>query len=262
MAEKRRELEGTMTVAAGDPKRSRGEDGALVTTQPAGGTIAMAGPQRTSDLLAPIMLLSGHTGAVLTTKFSPDGQHLLSGSHDKLVLLWEVFGECKNLLTFRGHTNAVLEVHWSSDGDHAFTASADKTVALWDAKTAGRSRQFKGHSSYVNSCCPAREAPVMASGSDDRSVRLWDTRVRACQRTITHKWPVTAVSTGHSGMHIYSGCLDGLIRVFDLRRWCIKLPTPHFTPLLCTLLPLGHRDAFLRVPFCQHRSISTRFRTL
>jgi len=178
----------------------------------------MAGPQRTSDLLAPIMLLSGHTGAVLTTKFSPDGQHLLSGSHDKLVLLWEVFGECKNLLTFRGHSNAVLEVHWSSDGEHAFTASADKTVALWDAKTAGRNRQFKGHSSYVNSCCPAREAPVMASGSDDRSVRLWDTRVRACQRTITHKWPVTAVSTAHTGTHIYSGCLDGHIRVFDLRR--------------------------------------------
>ena len=235
--EAKRALGGALVTTGGDAKRSRADEGALVAGKPVGGTVAMAGPQRTSDLLAPIMLLSGHTGAVLTTKFSPDGQHLLSGSHDKLVLLWDVFGECKNLLTFRGHSNAVLEVHWSSDGEHAFTASADKTVALWDAKTAGRSRQFKGHSSYVNSCCPAREAPVMASGSDDRSVRLWDTRVRACQRTITHKWPVTAVSTGHTGMHLYSGCLDGLIRVFDLRRRLAPHHIAHTPPLCVTCAP-------------------------
>jgi len=203
-------------VAVPDAKRAN--DGAIVSTQAGGGTLAMSGPQRTSDLLAPIMLLSGHSGAVLTSKFSPDGQHLLSGSHDKLVLLWEVFGECKNILTLRGHANAVLELHWSSDGENAFTASADKTVALWDAKTGGRTRQFKGHSNYVNSCCPAREAPVMCSGSDDRSVRVWDTRVRACQRTIPQKWPVTAVSTAHQGMHVYAGSLDGTIRAYDLRR--------------------------------------------
>ena len=169
----KRALDGGAMVAVPDAKQPRVNEGALVSAQPTGGTLATSGPQRTSDLLAPIMLLSGHTGAVLTTKFSPDGQHLLSGSHDKLVLLWEVYGECKNLLTFRGHTNAVLEVHWSSDGEHAFTASADKTVALWDAKTAGRTRQFKGHSAYVNSCCPARDAFMFATGSDDSTTRLW-----------------------------------------------------------------------------------------
>ncbi|KAL3921484.1 MAG: hypothetical protein SGPRY_004889, partial [Prymnesium sp.] len=192
-------------------KAPRVEEGAVVSH---GGStpLSLAAPQRTSELLAPIMLLSGHTGAVLTSKFSPNGQHLLSGSHDKLVLLWEVFGECRNLLTFRGHTNAVLELHWSADGENAFTASADKTVALWDAKTAGRTRQFKGHSSYVNSCCPARESPLLATGSDDRTVRLWDTRARACQRTIEHKWPVTSVSMGHQGKHLYAGGLDGNIR--------------------------------------------------
>ena len=91
----------------------------------------------------------------------------------------------------------------SSLGCYALTAANDKTVALWDAKTAGRTRQFKGHSSYVNSCCPARDAAVLCTGSDDRSVRVWDTRVRACQRTVTQSWPVTAVSTAHDGMHFY-----------------------------------------------------------
>merc|ERR1711920_522067 len=83
--------------------------GALTTSQDAGGTLTTTGPMRTSDLLAPIMLLSGHSGPVNTIKFSPDGRHLLSGGHDKTILLWEVFGECKNTLTFRGHGNSVLE---------------------------------------------------------------------------------------------------------------------------------------------------------
>jgi Prp8 binding protein len=164
------------------------------------------------------MLLTGHSAAVLSCKFSPDGQSLVSASHDKTMLLWDVYGECANTLTFRGHANAVLEVHWASAGEALLSASADKTVALWDAKTGGRVRQFKGHTGIVNSCCPARDASTLASGSDDRNVRIWDARVRTCQHTISHPWPVTAVSVAHDGMTAYSGSLDGKVRAYDLRR--------------------------------------------
>ena len=92
------------------------------------------------------MLLTGHGAAVLTSKFSPDGRHMISGSQDKMLLLWEVFGECKNTMTFRGHQNAVLEVHWSHDGEHIFSASADKTVLLWDACSAARNTGADGKS--------------------------------------------------------------------------------------------------------------------
>ena len=177
-----------------------------------------AGPVRTSDLLAPIMLLTGHSGAVLSTKFSPDGQHVLSGSHDKLMLLWDVYGECANVMNYKGHSNAVLEVHWSSDGEQLFSASADKTAALWDSKTGARIRQFKGHTAVVNSACPARDTTIFASGSDDMNMRVWDSRVRNCQQMIQHQWPVTAVSVAHDGMMIYSGCLDGVVRAYDMRR--------------------------------------------
>ena len=201
-----------------EAKRPRTELVASGAGASGGGALAVSGPARTSDLLSPIMLLTGHTGQVLTTKFSPDGKHLLSGSHDKLVLLWEVFGECKNTLTLKGHQNAVLELHWSSDGEHAFTASADKTVALWDTATGGRVRQFKGHQGFVNTVCPARDGFVLASGSDDGSARLWDARVRTCARVLGHPFPVTAVSMSHDGDTVYTGCLDGLIRVYDVRR--------------------------------------------
>ena len=198
-------------------KKPRTAEGTLTTASKAGGAIQVAGPQRTSELLAPIMLLTGHEGPVLSSKFSPDGRHMVSGSHDKLLLLWEVFGECKNTLTFRGHQNAVLEVHWSADGEKVFSASADKTALLWDVHSAARIRGFKGHMGLVNSCCPSG-AHVLATASDDCTTRLWDDRVRTCQRVIRHPYPVTSVSVGEAGTQLFTGCLDGHIRAYDLRR--------------------------------------------
>ena len=43
------------------------------------------GPPRTSSLKAPIMLLTGHEAPIYTTKFSPCGRYLASGSHDKRI---------------------------------------------------------------------------------------------------------------------------------------------------------------------------------
>lgn len=198
-------------------KRPRTDPASTALQPVTGGALAKAGPQRTSDLLAPIMLLEGHTGAVNTCQFAPDGRHLISGSHDKLLLMWEVFGESKNVLTLRGHKNSVLQAHWLEDGEGVISCSADKTVALWDSRTGARSRVFKGHSSYVNACANARESPVIASGSDDGSARLWDVRVRSCQRTFAHPFAVTAVALSSNGTQLFTGSLDGHVRSFDLR---------------------------------------------
>ena len=207
----------TALVSSSAKEAKTANGGALVPAAPAGGALVAAGPARTSELLAPIMLLTGHGGPVLSTKFSPDGNHVLSGGHDKLMLLWETFGECANILNFKGHANAILEVSWSGDGESAFSASADKTAALWDAKTGGRVRQFKGHTQVVNSFNPSRDANTCASASDDGTCRVWDARVRLCQHTISHPWAVTAACVSHDGMHVYTGCLDGVVRSYDLR---------------------------------------------
>jgi Prp8 binding protein len=49
---------------------------------------------RTSNLLAPIMLLQGHEGEIYSAKFSPDGSCLASGVFDQknffLERLWRM----------------------------------------------------------------------------------------------------------------------------------------------------------------------------
>ena len=126
-------------------------------------------------------------------------------------------------------------MQWASDGEYAFSASADKTAAMWDARTGARVRQYKGHADIVNSFCPSRDVTTCASASDDRSARLWDSRVRLCQRTVSHPWQVTAVSMGHDGKRLFTGSLDGHVRLYDLRRYAPTAP--------CTRAELASSEA-------------------
>lgn len=54
-----------------------------------------------------------------------------------------------------------------------FSASTDKTVAVWDSETGERVKRLKGHTSFVNSCYPARRGPqLVCTGSDDGTVKV------------------------------------------------------------------------------------------
>ena len=72
--------------------------------------------------------MTGHSAAVHTLEFSPDGEAVASGSADKSVFLWKVHGDCSNYAVLSGHQNTVLELHWTTDGEHVVSASADKSV--------------------------------------------------------------------------------------------------------------------------------------
>jgi len=227
-ASKRKEPEGEI---AGDvvPIQTGGSGAIVIKKQKTGseitlanakeGTKALSAIARTSSLLAPIMLLQGHRAEVFTVKFSPSGKNIASGSFDKSIFLWRVYDECENYMVLKGHTSAVLELHWSTGEDFIFSASADKTVAVWDPNVGERLKKCKGHSSFVNSCCPARRGPqFIVSGSDDCTIRLWDVRVKGCLDTLQNGYPVTAVSFSDHSDQIFSGGVDNDIKVWDVRK--------------------------------------------
>ncbi|KAJ1564698.1 hypothetical protein HK096_006730 [Nowakowskiella sp. JEL0078] len=175
--------------------------------------------KRSSGLLAPIMLLSGHAAEVFSVKFSPNGQSIASSSFDREIFLWNTYGECQNYLVLKGHAGVVLEIQWSRDGSQVYSASTDKTVGIWDATTGERVKKFKGHTSYVNSLSPSsRGNELIASASDDNTIRIWDLRVKNAVEVLNEKYQATAVCWNNDGSTVFSGGIDNEIKMWDLRK--------------------------------------------
>ena len=119
--------------------------------------------------------LQGHTSSVLSVAFSPDGRHIVSGSSNETIQIWDAQtgGQVGNPL--QGHTWSVLSVAFSPYGRHIVSGSSDKTIRFWDAQTGGQvGNPLQGHTDSVNSVAFSPDGRHIVSGSDDETIRVWD----------------------------------------------------------------------------------------
>ncbi|MEH2289721.1 serine/threonine-protein kinase [Nostoc sp.] len=116
--------------------------------------------------------LSGHTWAVLTVAFSPDGQILATGSDDNTIKLWEV-NTGQLICTLVGHSWSVVAVAFTADGKTLLSASCDKTVKLWRVSTAEEIVTLSGHVDSVSAVAVSKVTQLIASGSRDKTIKLW-----------------------------------------------------------------------------------------
>jgi WD40 repeat protein len=111
---------------------------------------------------------------VSSLAISSNGEHVLSGSSDGKVRLWDVStGEEKHV--FEGHSERITALAFGRDGQYALSASPDRLIKLWDVREKKEVRTFKGHDDIVNSVSFSPDGRYVISGSEDRTARLWDT---------------------------------------------------------------------------------------
>ncbi|MFD0792204.1 WD40 repeat domain-containing protein [Mucilaginibacter litoreus] len=126
---------------------------------------------------SPVKALIGHTMAVFSLQYSPNGQYLISGSRDAQLKIWDVksYSLIKNI---PAHMFAVNHILFHPTRPYFATASMDKSIKIWGAddfklyKILSREKGYAGHLLSVNKLAWSED--LLLSTSDDKTVIIWD----------------------------------------------------------------------------------------
>ena len=180
---------------------------------------------------------AGHTAAVASVCFSPDGALLASGGWDNAIKLWDV-DTAQEVRTIDEEVYGIKFVCFSPDGKLLASGDYDWRLAregkqpsgfvrLWDAETGREIRTLKGHGWRPTVGTFSPDGTLLATGGQedrlskatrrDGWIRLWDVRSGREVRTFKgHKDEVSSVAMSPDGKLLVSGGTDGTVRLWDV----------------------------------------------
>ncbi|MGW7523475.1 nSTAND1 domain-containing NTPase [Streptomyces sp. NPDC054783] len=196
--------------------------------------------------------LSGHTGAVYLTSFSPDGRTLATASYDRTVRLWNVADARHPKPLGRpltGHTSWVSSAVFSPDGHTLASAGDDGTIRLWDVTDPARpkplGKPLAGHRGTIYLITFSPDGRTLASAGEDHTVRLWNVsdphRPSELGALRGHSAAVRSVAFSPDGRTLAAGGDDDTIMLWNTAD--PRHPKPYRTALR------GHTDLVHSVAF-------------
>ncbi|MEO7215615.1 WD40 repeat domain-containing protein [Mucilaginibacter sp.] len=129
-----------------------------------------------SEDYSPIKALIGHTMAVFSLQYSPNGEYLVTGARDAQVKIWDnkTYTLIQNI---PAHLFAVNHIAFHPTRPYFATASMDKSIKIWDAadfklrKIINREKGYPSHRLSINKL--AWNSDELLSVSDDKTIMRW-----------------------------------------------------------------------------------------
>ncbi|MCO5554971.1 hypothetical protein L7F22_008511 [Adiantum nelumboides] len=233
---------------------------------------AILKPSVLVDKIQIIKKFRGHRNAVYCAIFDRTGQHIITGSDDRLVKIWSTeTGFC--LRSCRGHEGDITELSVSHGNSLVASASNDCTIRVWRLPDGVPVSVLRGHTGAVTAIAfrPRQSCEHhLLSSSDDGTCRIWDARdssvksrvympnpeiISVSAKLIASTQPVlqqpglqiSCCAFNADGSIFVTGSSDKFARVWDARKWNDEITgKPNYEMDVLK----GHENAVNYVQFC------------
>jgi WD40 repeat-containing protein SMU1 len=122
---------------------------------------------------------------VLCSTFSKDGDYIAVGSFNGNIKIFRIStGVCMKTLP-SAHRQGITSLQFARDGTQLLSASYDQTARIHGLKSGKSLREFRGHTSFVNSAVYLKDqVNNIMTASSDGTVKIWDSKTTECLVTL------------------------------------------------------------------------------
>lgn len=155
-----------------------------------------------------------HGSDVLSARFSPDRQLIVTVSTDDTARVWDA-ATGRSVSILDGHEGAVWSALFSRNGQEILTASVDTTARVWVVSPAQVRLILKGHESTVRSARFSRDGKRIVTASHDKTARVWSASTGEELLTLNgHEGMVWSARFSPDGRQIVTTSSDRTTRVW------------------------------------------------
>ncbi|OAX40415.1 WD40 repeat-like protein [Rhizopogon vinicolor AM-OR11-026] len=184
--------------------------------------------------------MRSHTGGVSGIVHPPDGRCIITCSHDRSLLRWDLESGAQIGDDWRDERDEaqVWCIALSPNGKTIASGSIEGTVRLWNVETEEVIAKWAGHTTVVRSLCWSADGERVVSGSVDGTARVWNVesgktvlgpiRGHAYVSTVIYSPDMTKIATGgENAVKIWDAITAELLSTLKHENpaqvWCIAL---------------------------------------
>lgn len=153
-----------------------------------------------------------------STRFSPDGKHIVVGyAYKNDLKIWNATTGVLELTIVDSANNQFAK--FSNDGNKILSfTTLSTTPKIWNSKNGHLLAVLKGHSGYISYATFSPDGNLIAASSADSSVIVWDTLGRPLQILRNEKMgKVWAVYFSHDNKKLLTKSDDYILRLWDVK---------------------------------------------
>lgn len=163
-------------------------------------------------------VLEGHTDAVLSARFSPNGELIVTASRDRTARLWAAKDGAHLRQLSEGHSFLASRVAYFPGGKRMATAAVDNTLRIWDVNSSTQKRVLDqtGRSAAF---AISNDGKWIVTGGNDSLAQVWDAEQGDKPVFVLegHKSEVTAVAISADNQWIVTGDARGRAKLWDVK---------------------------------------------